>query len=369
MNFIFWQNMISIHQSSLLLELAKRHTVTLVVPQTFEDIRKNSGWDIPQLVGVKLMVSPTPEQINAILADTSRAHHIFSGINAYPMVHLAFRKAIFHGIRPLLYMEPFNTLGIKGKLRSLKYRLLALRYRHHIGGILATGAMGVTAYTKVGFFHQSICEWGYFTTANYMSKHTFDAPSHVLPICLYVGELSERKNVMILPEVLKDVPCEHCYIVGKGDLEHHLQTAMKDMPTISFMGAMPNEQVREFMRRCDILLLPSLFDGWGAVVNEALQNGMRVLCSDACGAAVLLDEQTRGGCFEAGNITAMRDALKYWLAKGALSIKERTDIAEWATRNISGVAAAQYFEQICRYLSGKSESKPLPPWKTNRQIP
>ena len=63
------------------------------------------------------------------------------------------------------------------------------------------------------------------------------------------------------------------------------------------------------MRQCDLLVLPSLFDGWGAVVNEALQAGMRVLCSTACGAASLLDGRQRGGSFDPDRPESLRRAL------------------------------------------------------------
>lgn len=76
-----------------------------------------------------------------------------------------------------------------------------------------------------------------------------------------------------------------------------------------FLGVKTNREVQERMRTGDLLVLPSLYDGWGTVVNEALQNGMRVLCSDACGASVLLDGCVRGASFPAASRENMREAL------------------------------------------------------------
>lgn len=40
------------------------------------------------------------------------------------------------------------------------------------------------------------------------------------------------------------------------------------------------------MLNADYLILPSLYDGWGAVVNEGLQSGCKVLVSKDCGASI-----------------------------------------------------------------------------------
>ena len=41
MKFLFWQNMISIHQTALLNALASKHQVTLAVQRAFEEERTN----------------------------------------------------------------------------------------------------------------------------------------------------------------------------------------------------------------------------------------------------------------------------------------------------------------------------------------
>ncbi len=76
------------------------------------------------------------------------------------------------------------------------------------------------------------------------------------------------------------------------------------------------------MDKCDLLILPSIFDGWGAVVNEALGRGMRVLCSNGCGSSVLLDGEQRGSVF---NLEANDFELHLvkWLKKGKVSEEER----------------------------------------------
>lgn len=47
-------------------------------------------------------------------------------------------------------------------------------------------------------------------------------------------------------------------------------------------------EIPHIMENHDILILPSLHDGWGAVVNEAITMGLYIITSDKCGAKALI---------------------------------------------------------------------------------
>lgn len=58
---------------------------------------------------------------------------------------------------------------------------------------------------------------------------------------------------------------------------------------VTFLPSQPMEKVRELMRTHDLFVFPSNgYEGWGAVVSEALEEGMRVLASYECGAGPTL---------------------------------------------------------------------------------
>ena len=59
----------------------------------------------------------------------------------------------------------------------------------------------------------------------------------------------------------------------------------------------------------DVLVLPSHWDGWGAVINEALCNGARVVCSDFCGAADLVSDPRFGRVFREGSLESLTQAM------------------------------------------------------------
>ena len=69
------------------------------------------------------------------------------------------------------------------------------------------------------------------------------------------------------------------------------------------------EQVRELMRNHDIYVLPSnAYEGWGAVISEALEEGMCVLASIESGAgATLLPPEN---LFPAGDVEGVARKLR-----------------------------------------------------------
>ena len=77
---------------------------------------------------VHLELSPDEQRIHQLILSNETAIHVFSGIDAYPMVFRAFKQCIQLKRTTLIYMEPYQTGGISGQLRRLKYALLYLKY-------------------------------------------------------------------------------------------------------------------------------------------------------------------------------------------------------------------------------------------------
>ena len=55
MKIIFWQNVLSMHQEALLVELSKQVDVWLIYEEEIYESRKAMGWDVPKFDGVKLV--------------------------------------------------------------------------------------------------------------------------------------------------------------------------------------------------------------------------------------------------------------------------------------------------------------------------
>lgn len=355
MKFIFWQNIISIHQSAFIKALSTEHDVTLVVEQQIDQQRVSENWDIPEMGNAKVIITPSDFEIKSLL-DDQNSYNVFSGIDAFPMVFKAFKQAVKMNRHISVLAEPYNWMGVNGKLRVLKYKLLFSKYHKHINHLFTTGNHGIRCFKLAGMPNDKIHQWGYFTEFDSdLAESTFS--ENMQPTVIFVGKIDERKNILPLVSILNELQDLYgeANIIGTGPLESKLMEHIANNDKIHYLGSKPNDEVKLYIGQSDLLILPSLFDGWGAVVNEALSQGTRVLCSDMCGAEILLDEKFRGGEFSLHPFD-LKSRLVKWLEKGPLIKEDRKEIISWAINHISGQVAANYFVET---INGNA---PKVPW-------
>ena len=69
-------------------------------------------------------------------------------------------------------------------------------------------------------------------------------------------------------------------------------------------------------------MLPSRYDGWGVVVNQAIGAGLPVICSDAVGAGHdLVEAGVNGLRFPAGDVAALRGCMERFAAEPGLAAR------------------------------------------------
>ena len=107
---------------------------------------------------------------------------------------------------------------------------------------------------------------------------------------LFVGGLSQRKgiaNVLEAAEVLKDQV--NLKLIGRKSVEN-CDALNKSVANSNWVPAMPHDKILEEMRKADILVFPSLFEGYGLVITEAMSQGTPVITTNrTCGADYITD--------------------------------------------------------------------------------
>lgn len=348
MHYVFYQNILSMHQSAFLRELAEHQgsDVTLVVADKAERGRAKQGWRQPDFGKCRIVLSPDEHSLREVLS-LRDAVHVFTGMCAFPMVKRAFKMSCsIPGIRRMVYSEPWRADGWRGKLRWLYYRWQAWKYTSKVEAFLLTGKLGVDSYVQAGFPREKCYEWGYFTERPNMTSIPELPCEHSVPRLIFIGTWDVRKNILAMIYALKNIslPFE-CLLLGDGFLRPRVEAEVDDDSRFRLVGNVPNTQIGGWLSACDVLVLPSVFDGWGAVVNEALMCGTRALVSDRCGAASLIVSPQQGAVFELSRIT---EALSTQLSIGCQPISARREVRDWALANITGESAARRFMDICK---------------------
>jgi glycosyltransferase involved in cell wall biosynthesis len=89
---------------------------------------------------------------------------------------------------------------------------------------------------------------------------------------------------------------------------------------IEYAGFQPPEKLPECFARADVFVLPSRYDGWGVVVNQAIGAGLPVICSDAVGAGHdLVEPEVNGLRFKAGDVAALTRCMERLATDPALA--------------------------------------------------
>jgi len=142
-----------------------------------------------------------------------------------------------------------------------------------------------------------------------ISKHNLDGEW----VVLFVGRLESVKCPDLLLHAFKKLSTSigRLVFVGDGSLKEALQAWAKSQQLASkviFTGRLSGAQLYAWYRIADVFVLPSQFEPFGAVVNEALVAGCQVVVSDRVGANCLI-ESSNGTVFEANNESSLIEAL------------------------------------------------------------
>lgn len=110
------------------------------------------------------------------------------------------------------------------------------------------------------------------------------------PFVLTVGDLQPRKNhlrlIRAFEELLKSEPNlpHHLVVVGKETwYSNAIRQAAAKSPVadrIHFTGFVADDQLLKFYGACDLMVYPSLYEGFGLPILEAMACGRAVACSN-----------------------------------------------------------------------------------------
>lgn len=115
---------------------------------------------------------------------------------------------------------------------------------------------------------------------------------------LSVGSLIRVKgfglSIKAFNQFVSDHPKSHLTIIGSGPEEASLKKLVNlfDLENkVTFRQEMPHDQLMAEMANCHVLLFPSMRDGGGTVVVEAMSLGKPVICLDLAGPGMHITEE------------------------------------------------------------------------------
>ena len=148
---------------------------------------------------------------------------------------------------------------------------------------------------------------------------------------LFVGHVSLQKGFPTLVKAFNSISDSSIvlHVAGVYSVKFlkHLTYMGLDLSKIHFYGPLNKQNLVKLYSSCEMFVLPSIQDGWGMVVNEALSYGCIPIVSDGAGASEIIVNGVNGFTFKAGNDRELLNCINQVSeSKGTLS-KSLTKLA------------------------------------------
>ncbi len=133
-----------------------------------------------------------------------------------------------------------------------------------------------------------------------------------------VGRLAPQKGqrhlVGAMPMLVERVPRAHLAIVGGGDLEPYLRDLAREVGVSDHVHVLgPRKDVPAFMHAIDAFAMPSIWEGFGIVLLEAMAAARPIVASRVATIPEVVEDGETGLLVPPGDAVALADALA-WLA-------------------------------------------------------
>lgn len=118
---------------------------------------------------------------------------------------------------------------------------------------------------------------------------------HEKRMILYVGQLIYRKGIDVMLEAFKNLDNEtRLYIVGGTRSQINILRHQCNRQ-ITYIEFKTKEELVDYYKAADTLILPTREDIWGLVVNEAFSFGIPVITTERCGAGLEMIKEGYNG--------------------------------------------------------------------------
>lgn len=292
---------------------------------------------------------------------------------------------IFGGVEDERYIKPRLEAGKiviraserlyrEGQWKSISPRGRKKKYEDHTKYadspvyLLCHGAYVASDFAIVHAYPDKKYRWGYFPAVYtysldslFFRKIHLDKRGKREVRLLWAGRFLKLKHPEYAVKAARYLESRgisfHLDMVGGGELEGRLKKLVRKYrlgDRVTFHGFQPPQNVRRYMEEADIFLFTSNYlEGWGAVLNEAMNSACAVVAGHGIGAVpFLLRHEKNGLVYKTGQFCEFQNQVLRLCRNEALRKKlganaYETIVTEWNPEN-----AAERLLYFCEGLLG-----------------
>ena len=370
MTVTFITNYLTHHQLPFAGEMVKRlgEDFCLIVTNVMEEERIRMGWALdPHLFDFVIVFDEQPEECKRLVRESDvlicGSTHV-----SYIQERLDACKLTFRYFERLYKTGRIHAFSPRGYVRKWQEHT---KYRKDPVYLLCAGAYVPADFSLFCSYPGKMLRWGYFPEFVNYTEEDRKRPARECVEILWTGRMigwKHAEDAVHAAMLLKHNGVDfHLTMIGEGeclrDIKNEvMQNGMGEQ--ITLLPYQFPQEIRQQMLKSDIYLMTSNFEeGWGAVVNEAMNAGCAVVASAAAGSVPYLlrdgengivypwikDAAERGKCLANAIMLLAKDAdLRQQLGRAAY----RTIEEPWNAQ----VAAERFLAFSEAVLSGSGVS-------------
>lgn len=366
MKVTFVSNYINHHQiplSSALYE-ALAEAYTFVQTEPMEEERVRMGWD-PGAAALPYVRCgyEEPEACRKLILDSDIV--IFGGTEDETWL----QPRLEAGLPVIRYSERLYKTGL---WRAVSPRGLRKKYHDHTRYrrkrvyLLCAGAYVPLDFSIVRAYPGKMFRWGYFPeTRRYDVERLMagkrsrregeNGRAEILWAARFIGWKHPEAAVELARKLKEKKLPFHMTMIGGGEMLEEIKVQIRSLhleEDIALPGTMEPGQVRERMEQADIAVMTSdRMEGWGAVINEAMNSGCAVAAGHRMGAApYLIRDGENGYCYRDGDAGELADLMERLLCDAGLRERLGRNACETITGMWNAEEAARRLLGLCTQI-------------------
>lgn len=305
-----------------------------------------------------LKMNYSKESYNQAINLANNADVMIAGVFPFSLL----KNRVKAGKLSFLYQErmfkvKFSYLHLLKHLFTYQMKYFQMQKKNLF--ILCASAYTSTDYKRLFLFKDKMYKWGYFPE---IQKLDFEKSHNIVSQILWVGRLIPLKQCEHALNIAKTLKNKgyifNLSIIGTGSEEKALKEISESynlQDCVHFLGPMSPESVRQQMISADIFLFTSNFyEGWGAVLNEAMSCKCAVLAYEHIGSVPFLLKNHVNGIV-CKNYNDMQNGVEFLLSHRDYALKLGLNAYETIHNLWNYDIAADRFISICKsFLEGES---------------
>lgn len=348
--------------------------VLYVINRDFGAERKLTNWNDGNFGKAELIylseMDNSDQAIEDIFKTYPNAIHILGGFtNA---MQFRVRKYVLKdGVKLGLFSERPDTMGgwFEKTARKMyfqyKYRKLRALFEPYLSVVFPLGRLGVETFASFGWSKEIMYPFMYNPVINIPKERAIVKKNNTVRF-LYVGRFYYKtKGIDTLMKATKYLKGDWSLdlVGGYGKNADEVIEWVNSQENVNYLGAWQSQDVCRNMTQYDVVVVPSKYDGWNLLPNEALHAGIATIATDEAVSDEMISTSGAGVVVPSNNPQKMAKAMQKAIDCPE-ELKQWKKNCESYIERISSERVGEYFMEILDYTfyNKSSSEKPKCPW-------